>query len=247
MRYPVLLAAAVVTVITGGDATAAKPSQSVARAVADPRRPADDKAADPQRKPAETLTLAGVRPGMAVGEFYSGGGYYTRLLSNVVGASGHVYSLSNSGWGSSKEIAAAMGGKWKNVSFDSQKFGTVGFPKRLDVVWLTQNYHDLKIPKYGNVDTVAFNREVYAALKPGGVYFIIDHQGRPDMTPDEITKLHRVNRDLVVREVSSAGFKLAAEGDFLRNSADDYGSPPSDEKVKGHTDRFVLKFVKPKR
>jgi predicted methyltransferase len=140
-----------------------------------------------------------------------------------------------------------MGGKWTNVTFDSQKFGTVGFPKPLDIAWITQNYHDLKVPEFGKVDTVAFDRAVYAALKPGGIYFIVDHQGRAGMTAADFAKLHRIDRDLVVREVTSAGFKLAGEGDFLRNAADDHKTPIFDKSIQGRTDRFVLKFVKPKR
>jgi predicted methyltransferase len=110
---------------------------------------------------------------------------------------------------------------------------------------VTQNYHDLKIPKYGKVDTVAFDRAVYAALKPGGIFFILDHQGPPGLTNDDIAKMHRINSDVVIREVTSAGFKLAAQGDFLRQATDDHSKPIFDPSVRGHTDQYALKFVKP--
>ena len=118
-----------------------------------------------------------------------------------------------------------MGGHWTNVTFNSRPFGTVRFPKPLDMAWITQNYHDLKVPEFHAGDTVAFDRAVYAALKPGGIYFVIDHQGRPGMTAADYAKLHRIDRDLVVREVTSAGFKLAGEGTFLRNPADTHTLP----------------------
>ena len=244
MRYlaPLLLAVASVA--------AASPNLSavVAHAVADPARPADNKAADELRKPAETLAFSGVKPGMVVGEFYPGGGYFTRMLSDVVGPTGHIYGIENDKWKGAVEANQALvaQGKWKNVSMDVQPFGTVKFPKPLDIAWVTQNYHDFKIAKYGTVDTLAFDRAVYAALKPGGIFFILDHQGAPGLTGAEIEKLHRINRDQVVKEVTSAGFKLADEGNFLRRPADDHTKPIFDDAIRGHTDQYALKFVKPR-
>src|SRR5437762_1453663 len=226
-----------------------KVSASIAAAVADPSRPADHKQADSLRKPAETLAFSGVRPGMTVGEFYPGGGYFTRMLSSVVGPSGHVYAVENDHWKGAVDADKALlaEGKWKNVSIDVQPFGTVKFPKPLDLAWVTQNYHDLKIAKYGKVDTVAFDRAVYAALKPGGTFFILDHQGAPGLTNAQIETLHRINRDVVVKEVMSAGFKLAAEGNFLRRPADDHTKPIFDKSIQGHTDQYALKFFKPRK
>ena len=245
MRYlaPLLLAVASV-------AGAASPTISpvITQAVSDPARPADNKAADELRKPAETLAFSGIKPGMIVGEFYPGGGYFTRMLSDVVGPTGHVYGIENDRWKGAVEANQALvaNGKWKNVSMDVQPFGTVKFPRPLDIAWVTQNYHDLKIAKYGTVDTLAFNRAVYAALKPGGIFFILDHQGAPGLTDAEIEKLHRINRDQVVKEVTSAGFKLAEEGDFLRRPADDHTKPIFDDAIRGHTDQYALKFIKPR-
>jgi predicted methyltransferase len=245
MRYlaPLLLAVASISI-----AASPKISPAIEQAVADPGRPADNKAADEFRKPAETLAFSGVRPGMVVGEFYPGGGYFTRMLSDVVGPKGHVYGIENDKWKGAVEANKALlaEGKWKNVSMDVQPFGTVKFPRPLDVAWVTQNYHDLKIAKYGVVDTLAFDRAVYAALKPGGTFFILDHQGAPGLTDAEIEKLHRINRDVVVKEVTAAGFKLAAEGNFLRRPGDDHTKPIFDDSIRGHTDQYALKFVKPR-
>jgi predicted methyltransferase len=221
----------------------------IAKAVADPERPAAYRKADAFRKPGETLAFSGVRPGMVVGEFYPGGGYFTRMLSDVVGPSGHIYTIENDRWQDSVKDDRAMlaEGKWKNVSLEVKPFGTVDFPKPLDLAWVTQNYHDLKIAKYGKVDTLAFDRAVYKALKPGGIFFILDHQGAANLTPADIEKMHRINRDVVVREVTSAGFKLAGEGKFLRRAGDDHTKPIFDPSIRGHTDQYALKFVKPAR
>ena len=231
--------------------SAAAPNLStlIARAVANPARPAGYRAADRFRKPAETLAFSGVRPGMIVGEFYPSGGYFTRMLSDVVGPTGHIYGIENDRWQDSvrDDKALLAEGKWKNVSIVVRPFGTVGFPKPLDLAWVTQNYHDMKIAKSGKVDTVAFDRAVYRALKPGGTYFILDHQGAPGLTNADIEKLHRINRDVVVREVTSAGFKLVGEGKFLRRPADDHTKPIFDPSIRGRTDQYALKFVKPRR
>lgn len=220
----------------------------IKKAVADPARPAGYRAADPLRKPAETLEFSGVQPGMTIGEFYPAGGYFTRMLSDVVGPSGHIYAIENAGWNDSVRDDRSMlaEGKWKNVSLDVQPFGTVKFPKPLDLAWVSQNYHDLKIAKYGKVDTLAFDRKVYAALKPGGIFFILDHQGPAGLTEAQIERMHRINRDVVVREVTSAGFKLAAEGKFLRRSSDDHSKSIFDPSIRGHTDQYALRFVKPR-
>jgi predicted methyltransferase len=225
------------------------PSQTSAQAVADSARPASFKAADALRKPAETLTFSGVRPGMTVGEFYPAGGYFTRMLSDVVGPSGHIYAIENAGWSDSVKDDRTMlaEGKWTNVSLDVQPFGTVKFPRPLDLAWVTQNYHDLKIAKYGKVDTIAFDRAVYDALKPGGTFFVLDHQGWPGMTETDIEKVHRIDKAQVIREVTSVGFTLAGEGAFLHRPADDHHMSIFDPQIRGHTDQYALKFVKPAR
>jgi predicted methyltransferase len=140
MRRALLLLAPLILVAPVSAGASAKTfSAAIAAALADPSRPSDNKEADAIRKPGETLAFAGVRPGMVVGEFYPGGGYFTRMLSDVVGPTGHVYGIENDRWkGAVKANDGLIAeGKWKNVSMDSAPFGTVNFPKPLDLAWVT--------------------------------------------------------------------------------------------------------------
>ena len=219
----------------------------IAHAVADSSRPKDDVDTDASRDPADTLAFTGVRPGMVVGELFPGGGYYTRMISDIVGPTGKVYALENAGWKESVDIdrkLVAEPGR-ANVVLDVETFGQFKLPEKVDLFWITQNYHDLKIAKYGVVDTAAFNRHVFDSLKPGGVYFILDHQANPGTTLNQIAVLHRIEKAQVIKEVTAAGFKLVAEGRFLNRPADDHTKTIFDAAIRGKTDQYMLKFVKP--
>lgn len=240
-----VLGAALMVLTLGGAAMAATVPGYVTKAVADPTRPKADTDRDALRLPAETIAFAGVKPGMKVAEFFPGGGYFTRPLSDVVGPSGHIYGIENVKWddGSDAKVAAAVNDH--NVSMQLAKFGEFSLPEKVDLVWITQNYHDLHIAKYGPVDMAAFNKHVYAALKPGGTYFILDHQANPGTGETQIAKLHRIQKSQVIREVEAAGFRLVGEGNALHRAADDHTKNVFDKSIQGHTDQYMLKFVKP--
>lgn len=240
-----LLSAALLALTLSGAAMATAVPVYVTQAVADPTRPQGDIDHDALRLPAETLAFAGVKPGMKVAEFFPGGGYFTRPLSDVVGPSGHVFGIENAKWddGSDAKVAAAV--KNHNVSIQSVKFGDFSLPQKVDLVWITQNYHDLHIAKYGPVDMAAFNRHVYDSLKPGGIYFILDHQANPRTGEAQIAALHRIEKSQVIREVEAAGFKLVADGNALHRAGDDHTRSVFDKSIRGHTDQFMLRFVKP--
>lgn len=237
------LAAAMLTPMASIAAQAVPPF--VRAAIADPHRPAKDVAADALRDPADTLAFAGVQPGMSIVEMFPGGGYYTRLLSDIVGPKGHVLGIENAGWkGAVKADQALVREPGRaRVQIKAEAFGTMDAPHPVDLVWITQNYHDLKIAEYGQVDMAAFNRKVFQALKPGGVYFILDHQANPGTTLAQTAKLHRVEKAQVIKEVTAAGFRLVDEGTFLHRGDDDHTRPIFD--LKGKTDQYALKFIKP--
>jgi predicted methyltransferase len=219
----------------------------VSKAVADPTRPKDDRDADAIRAPADTLAFAGVRPGMTVAELYPCGGYFSRLLSDVVGPSGKIFGLETTRWKgclpADRKMAAEPGRT--NFSVDGAGFGAFNLPQKVDLFWITQNYHDLHIKQYGAVDMAAFNRHVFDSLKSGGVYFILDHQANSGTSEDEIAKFHRIAKAQVIREVTAAGFKLVAEGEFLHRPGDDHTKSIFDPAIRGKTDQFALKFTKP--
>jgi predicted methyltransferase len=247
MKSLVLAALAAAAFATA--AAAAEVPAYVAQAVADPTRPKDDVAADAIREPSATLAFAGVKPGMTVVELFPGGGYFTRMLSDVIGPKGALLGVENAGWKGAVKADQAMAAELKrpNLTLDVEPFGQLKLaPGAADVFWITQNYHDLKIAKYGAVDLAAFNRQVFAALKPGGVYFILDHEARPGITPEQIAELHRVEKAVVIAEVTAAGFRLAGEGKFLNRAGDDHSKAIFDPAIRGKTDQYALKFVKPR-
>ena len=219
----------------------------ISKAVADPARSPAQVATDVYRKPAETLAFAGVKPGMIIGEMFPGGGYFTHLLSDVVGAGGHIYGIENPGWKDAVKADQDLitDKKLTNVSIVALPFGTASFPQPVDLVWVTQNYHDLKIAKYGQADTAAFNRAVFAALKPGGTYFILDHEAPKGTDLATIEKLHRIEKAQVIKEVTAAGFTLGGESTLLHHASDDVTLPIFDKRVQGHTDQYALRFLKP--
>src|ERR1043166_9476081 len=203
-------------------ANAAMPDY-ITKAVGSPWRPGDHRDLDGHRKPAETIAFAGVEPGMTVGEFLPGGGYYTRLLSDVVGPKGKVYALETTRWGKDNIEATKKGiAGLKNVTLDLSPFGAFNLPEKVDVFWTTLNYHDLHIEKYGIGDMAAFNKHVFASVKPGGIYSIVDHMAAPGSGEAAPPALHRIDKAIVVKEVEGAGFKLVGESDILKNPAADH-------------------------
>lgn len=212
-------------------------------AVASADRPEADKARDADRKPAEMLAFAGVRPGWKVIELAPGGGYFTRLLSLAVGERGYIYTNSQR----PAPAVTAWAQAHPNVSLQMVPGGQVVAPEKVDLVWTTQNYHDFKNVKVGDGDAAAAtNAAAFAALKPGGVYLVSDHQGAPGSAATQTSTLHRIEDAAVIREVEAAGFKLEARSQILRHPADDHTQKVFETGVRGKTDQFVLKFRKPR-
>jgi predicted methyltransferase len=212
------------------------------------RRPAD-RTNDIRRNPAQMLAFIGVRPGMTALDLSAGGGYTSELLARAAGPNGRVYAQVAPRAGAAPPSFATLSDRAKNLSSGTivpvllpyDDLVAAEIPARtLDVATLMFNYHDLAGM---GVDRGAMNRSVFNALRPGGVYVIADHAGRPGTGISESSTLHRIEADFVKREVEAAGFKLAAEGAFLRNPAD----PRDRETPEGgqSKDEFVLKFVKP--
>jgi predicted methyltransferase len=121
----------------------------------------------------------------------------------------------------------------------------MAYPRKLDVFWIAQNYHDLHDKFLGPVDVPAFNRQVFEALKPGGLYVVLDHTAAKG-APAEVTEtLHRIEPETVKREIEAAGFQLVGESRILANPADSREKEVFDPAIRGRTDQFILKFRKP--
>ncbi len=228
-------------------------SAAIAAAVADSSRPDTDTAHDAERKPKETLVFSGVKPGDQVGDYVADSGYFTRLFSSVVGARGHVYAVEPTAFFRYKSFPGAVAElegfavAHPNVTVTTAAaLEGLRFPEKLDLFWISRNYHDLHDKFMGPVDTVAFNKAVYRALKPGGLYVVLDHSAARGAPAEVTDTLHRIEASTVRREVEAAGFKFVSESSILANPADPRTARVFDPSIRGHTDQFILKFRKPK-
>jgi len=217
--------------------------------LADTGRPDTDKARDPDRKPAEMLTFAKVRSGETIVDFLPGKGYFTRLFSLAAGPRGTVYALTPQvlldrakGRPLPPPVSGEPGrGNVRELVATADSFG---LPKKADLVWTSQNYHDVHI-WLGATGTAALNKAVFDALKPGGHYIILDHAGAAGLDDAGMAKLHRIDEALVKSEVTKAGFVADGESDVLRNPEDPHSQNVFDPSIRGKTDQFILRFRKP--
>jgi len=206
--------------------------------LSNPDRPANERELDEARKPTEVLAFYGVKQGDKVADLWAGRGYYTAILSQVVGSNGLVYTVNPN---SRDEVNQ----RWKDAKFANVRIADGPFDKlalaqdgSLDFVLIHLNYHDLA-PEA----RIAMNKRILGALKRGGIYGVVDHSAKDGTGNDAAKTLHRIDKLLVIKEVTSAGFTLAKEGNMLRKPED-----PRDfnvNKERNKDDRFVLAFQKP--
>jgi predicted methyltransferase len=255
MRTPLFAAGALVALvlaITDASAAGSVPKYITA-AVADSARPEADQKRDADRKPAECLAFAGLKPGSQVAELIPGSGYFTRILSVAVGPKGHVYALPppkradappDAPDRSAAVRAIAADPHYSNVSVSELNLKEAGLPANVDLVWTSQNYHDFhNVP---NLDLAGFNKAIFDALKPGGVFIVLDHVAEAGSGARDTSTLHRIDPETVKKEVVAAGFKFDGESDILRNPNDPHTAKVFDPSIRGKTDQFILKFSKPK-
>ena len=221
--------------------------QYLVDAVANPARPEADRLRDPHRRPAEVLAFFGIAPGMKVADLVAGSGYYTEILASAVGSSGTVWAQ-NHRWILERfgdEVLSkrlAKPGLANTVRWD-RELEALGLPEReLDAVLLILFYHDTF---WQDIDREAMNAEVRKALKPGGLYGVIDHHAEAGSGDRDVKTIHRVDAEQVKREILAAGFVLEAESGILRHPEDDRTKNVFDGSIRGLTDRFVYRFRKP--
>ncbi|HET7561118.1 MAG TPA: methyltransferase [Rhodanobacteraceae bacterium] len=231
-------------------AKAASVPAYITKAIADPARGADRKD-DARRQMAAVMAFTGLEPGGSVLELDPGRGYWTRVFSQIVGPKGHVYTV----WpNETKKYSAKSLAEWQklvktphyaNVSVLEQPAAMLSVPQKVDVVFTAQNYHDYHDPFMGPVDMHAFDKQVFEALKPGGVFVIIDHMAPPGSGTSDTNTLHRIDPAVVREEVESAGFVFDGSSDALLNPKDPLTIPVFDKSIRGHTSQFIYRFRKP--
>jgi len=244
-------AAAITAAVTTAIGAAPAIPGYVTAAVAGANRPDADKQRDDGRKPAETIAFAGLKPGQTIADFLPGTGYYDRIFSGVVGAKGHVYAFYPAEMKAfSKSPLPADGtkpfDKYDNVTSVSTPANDFALPAPVDMVWISDNYHDIHDPFFAPAEVAKMNAAVFKALKPGGIYLVLDHAAPAGSGLADTNTTHRIDEAVVKTEVEAAGFQLVGESDALRNAADDHSKLVFDPSVRGHTDQFILKFRKPK-
>jgi predicted methyltransferase len=254
-RIGVLLSAlALCACATASQRPATFDQVAIDRAVADPNRPEAQRARDTLRKPAELMALAEIRPGLKMAEFLpvgaAGIGYFTRMFSVAIGPGGRIYghvpteqlALSPRDVNSARTLEGDA--NLPNLTLLRQPLLQFAVPEPLDLYWTSLNYHDVPLELGTEPDLEKFNRAVFKSLRPGGIYIVIDHSAEPGSGLRAL-RLHRIDPELVKRQVVGVGFVLDGESNILANPADDHTLSVFDASVRGRTDQFVLRFRKP--
>jgi predicted methyltransferase len=225
---------------------------AIEAALSDPGRPPEQVALDPLRKPAELLAFSGLKPEDRVADFMPGNAYFTRIFSRVVGPHGRVYAflpVEQLAHCSPDEIAGtqivARERRYSNVTVLRGAADHFSVSEPLDMVWIAQDYHDLHDQFMQPTDIAQFNAAVFRALKPGGVYMIIDHIAAAGSGLRDTETLHRIDPESIRAEVTAARFVLEAQSDVLRNQSDAHVLPVFDPAIRHRTDQIVLRFRKP--
>ncbi len=224
------------------------------QAVAHDGRSAKDRERDARERPAEVMAFAGFKPGMEVADIFAGGGYYSELISYVVGSGGQVLMVNNVPYEdyAKDDIKArfATEGRLANVkrsvieSCDLQLGQST-----LDAAMIVMSYHDLfyadPLNGWPAIDEPHFLDQIYAALKPGAVFLIVDHAAKDGVGSSVALQLHRIDEAFAIKDITSHGFVYAGHYDKLRNAADDRSKIVFDPAIRGKTDRFVHLYRKP--
>lgn len=223
------------------------------QAVASAGRTDADRERDAGRKPGQVLAFFGIAPGMTVLDMYSGGGYYTEMISTIVGPSGKVVAHTNSpyaGFVGDEAAARYADNRLANVENLLAENNELSLPaEEYDAIMLVLTYHDIYYVDAANgwekIDGPKFIAELKKGLKPGGVLGVVDHYAASGAPRETGGTLHRIDPQIVIGELEAGGFVLEARSDVLRNMEDDHSIGMFDPAVRGKTDRFVLKFRKP--
>ena len=223
------------------------------QAAANEGRTEADRARDAGRKPAEVLEFFAIQPGMTVLDMYSGGGYYTEMLSHIIGPEGSVIAHSNqayAGFVGEEATNRYANNRLGNVEILMAENNELALPNAsFDAIMMVLAYHDIYYVDPDNgwpeIDGPRFVETLYNGLRPGGILAVVDHSAAPGSPSETGNTLHRIDPDIVTAELEAAGFVLEAKSDVLRNMDDDHSVNMGAPEVRGKTDRFVFRFRKP--
>ncbi len=196
------------------------------------------------------MAFAGVKPGDKVLELIPGTGYFTRIFSNIVGPTGHVYTLipdelMQVAPKSADDVNVIVKqAPFSNVSVSMKPTADVMASEPVDLVWTSDNYHDI-YGFFGKDRALAFDRAVFKALKPGGTFIVIDHVAKTGTSDESPKKLHRIDPLTVKAQVVEAGFEFVGESKALFNPDDAHEVTVFTPSIRGKTDQFVFRFRKP--
>jgi predicted methyltransferase len=266
MRYPALCLAAALGLALGacgsdpnaspaGSSSADAPSQAATAgpevyrtALADPARPAADRERDAARMPAELLAFAEIAPGEKVGDYVMGGGYWTAILSSLVGQDGKVYAFQPTEFigfrpAYAEEQDAAVAGR-ANVTPLRGPIAAPAFPEPLDTIITVQNFHDLYLGAMPEGTATTALSALHAALKPGGVLLVVDHSAADGSGLTSVDTLHRIDREAAIAALQAAGFVVDGQSDLYSRPADPRTANVFDDAIRGQTDQFILRLRK---
>ena len=253
MRFTKLVALSLA--ITAVPVAGAAPPSRIAAAVADTaHRTPDNVKLDESRKPAALLQFLGLKPGMQVLDMFGANKYWAEIMAPAIGPKGHVTVWQASQFlnDDRKKAFDELAAKRPNVSLISSPFEAPDLPKgKFDFALINLDYHDVYWEnaerKVVRQDPNVWLKTLYAAMKPGGTVGVVDHVAAANSdTRATVEKLHRIDPDVIKADFKRAGFVLAGTSEMLRNPADDHSLLVFDPKIRGKTDRAVLKFKKPR-
>jgi predicted methyltransferase len=227
---------------------------AIEAALASPDRLEGDATADPRRRPGAVLAFFGIEPGMTVLDLYSGGGYYTEIVSRVVGPAGAVVAHNNTPYLKFSEEQLRKryrGGRLPNVERLTAENNALTLDAgRFDAVLMILAYHDIYYDDdsigWEPIDGPSFLAEVLEGLRPGGILGVVDHAADAGAPASVGDSLHRIDPARLRAEIEGAGFVFEGESKVLRNFSDDRSLPMYDPAIRGRTDRIVYRFRKPR-
>lgn len=252
MRNSVL--AAVMIAAFWAQPALAAPANVRASVAATAARTADNVKLDAGRKPAELLAFLGLEKGMRVADMFGANLYWAEIIAPAIGPKGRLLIWQPGQFMNDKRAAAFadFAARQKNVALVSSPFATpILAPKSVDFMLINLDYHDVywesaerKIPR---MEPNLWLKTIFAAIRPGGVVGIVDHQASAGgETRAVVEKMHRIDPAVVKADFERAGFVLEAQSELLRNPADDHSLNVFDAKIRGKTDRFAFRFRKPR-